>query len=149
MVISGAEIGDRLRTTDLDRDEGVVQVFLDRLAHALATGETRVVSALWETPALVVSDDGVHAVGSREEVEAFFAGAREKYRALGITDTRAEIQSLDWVSQRVARVEVRWPHLDAEGDEVGSESSIYTLRRDDGGELRLRVAVVRGAESLS
>ena len=124
----------------------MVQVYLDRLAHALTTGETRVVSALWETPALVASDDGVHAVGSREEVESFFAGVREQYRARGITDTRAEIQRLDWVSQRVALVEVRWPHLDARGEEVGAESSIYTLRRDDGGDLRLRVAVVRGAE---
>lgn len=42
-------------------------------------------------------------------------------------------------------VEVRWPYLDADGEERGEETSTYTLRRNDRGELRLRVAVMHGA----
>jgi hypothetical protein len=42
-------------------------------------------------------------------------------------------------------VDVRWPYLDAGGNEKGEESSTYTLRTDDTGELKLHVAVMRGA----
>ena len=41
---------------------------------------------------------------------------------------------------------MRWPYLDAQGHELGAETSTYTLRRDGNGRLRLRVAVTHGVE---
>jgi hypothetical protein len=41
-------------------------------------------------------------------------------------------------------VTVRWPYLDGNGDEKGAESSTYTLCRDEDGELKIRVIVMRG-----
>jgi hypothetical protein len=43
-------------------------------------------------------------------------------------------------------VEIRWPHLNAKGREVGAELSDYTLRRDDNGNLRIRSVLMRGVE---
>ena len=88
-------------------------------------------------------------VSSREEIAKFFSGAKEEYNKRGISDTRAEIFGLEWVTDRIVVVDVRWPHLDERGKEKGEESSTYTLRRDDFGDLRLHMALMRGEGSPS
>jgi hypothetical protein len=129
----------------LSQSREEVQDFLDRMARAVTTGDGRSISAMWETPALVLGDDQVMAVSSAKEVEQFFSGAKEQYNARGITDTRPEIVRLDWSTDRIAFVTVLWPYLDASGATHGSETSTYTLRRDDRGQLKLRVAVMHGS----
>jgi hypothetical protein len=121
-----------------------VQSFLDRFARAFTSGDGRATAKMWEVPALVVSDGGLHAVGSAAEVEQFFSGGKEQYTSRGISDTRAEIVRLTWATDRLAIVQVRWPYLDERGEEVGEESSTYTLRRGDDGQLRICVAVLHG-----
>jgi hypothetical protein len=129
----------------MDGRDGGVQTFLDGFARALTTGDGKRIAGMWAVPALVVGDRAVQAVGSLHEVERFFGGAREQYHALGITNTRADIQKLEWLTDRIVLVDVRWPYLDAGGNERGRESSTYLLRKDDTGELRVQVAVMRGA----
>ena len=89
----------------------------------------------------------VQAVGSQDAVEQFFSGAKDEYNAKGITSTRAELQRIEWLTRRIAVVDVRWPWLDAAGVERGEESSTYVLRRDDSGELKLQAALMRGAKA--
>ena len=66
-------------------------------------------------------------------------------------DTRADIVRSEWSSDRIAIVSVRWPLIDRNRREIGYEGSTYTLRRDDGGTLRIRSVVMHGAliENLS
>jgi len=125
-------------------DDRNIQAFLDQFAMALTKGDARTVATMWQTPALVIGDADEHVVQSRDQVEQFFGGARQQYNARGISDTRADIQRLDWLTDRIALVEVRWPHLDAKRNEVGEETSTYLLKRNDSGELMLRVAVMHG-----
>jgi hypothetical protein len=99
---------------------------------------------MWETPALVLSDQEVITVGAASEVEQFFSGAKEQYNARGIVDTRPDIVQLRWPTEKIAIVEVRWPYLDARGHELGEETSTYTLRRNEAGDLKVRVAVMHG-----
>ena len=127
-----------------EQNQQEIQSFLDRMARAITSGDGPAVAALWETPALVVGNDKVMPVSSSNELEQFFGGAKEQYNARGITDTRAEILHLEWPTDRIAIVEVRWPHLDANGEIKGSETSTYTLRRDDDGTLKLRTVVMHG-----
>jgi len=122
-----------------------VQDFLDRLAKAVTGGDIETVVELWQPPAFVLADPEVHAVSSNEEIRQFFGQARERYNEQGIVDTRPEITNLHWPSERIAIVEVRWRYLDAGGREAGEEISTYTLRRNERGELKLRVAVAHGA----
>jgi ketosteroid isomerase-like protein len=131
------------RAADLAHD---VQAFLDRFARALTGGDVHAIAALWETPAFVLGDDDVHDVRAIDEVEQFFGGARQQYRAQGIVDTRAEILHIEALTPRVCSVRVRWPYLDERGRELGAETSSYLLRRDAGGRWRLRVAVLQGVE---
>jgi hypothetical protein len=128
-----------------DDDEADVQELLDRMARALTSGDGRAVASLWETPALVVGDEMLQAVQSADELEAFFGGARAQYNQKGIVDTRAHIVRLSWATPRIAIAQVRWPYLNARGDEIGEETSTYTLRRDPTGVLKICAAVMHGA----
>ena len=131
-------------TAQVDASRQEVQQFFDRFAQALTSGDVPTVVSLWQVPAYVMSDAEIHPVGSPAEIEQFFGGAKQRYNAQGIVSTRAEIAQLQWPTERIAMVEVRWPYLDAHGREVGEESSSYTLRRNDEGELRLCVTVMHG-----
>lgn len=52
---------------------------------------------------------------------------------------------LSEVRDFMALVEVRWPYLDGQGNEVGEEVSTYALRRDETGALKVQVALMQGA----
>ena len=54
-----------------------VQSYMQTFAQALSAGDAKTIATLWDVPALVMSDQGVHAVSTRDEVEAFFSGAKE------------------------------------------------------------------------
>jgi hypothetical protein len=128
---------------DVTRDTSI-QDFLDQLGRALTSGDGAAAAALWAAPALVIGDDMERSIASTDELVAWFGGAQAQYNARGIVGTRAELVRLTWPTERIAIVEVRWPYFDAHGDEIGDETSTYTLRRDDSGVLRLRVAVMHG-----
>lgn len=123
---------------------GEVQDLLDQLAHALVDGDGDAVAALWEVPAFVLGADAVIAVSSRAEIAEFFGGAKAQYNDRGIMTTRADLLDLERIGNRIVIAAVRWPYLDADGHEVGSESADYTLRRDDHGKLKIRSVLMRG-----
>jgi hypothetical protein len=134
----------RTEQTEAEGDDAGVQKFLDTFARALTAGDGRTIATMWDLPALLVWDQGIKAVTERNEVEQFFAGAKDQYNQRGITDTRAQILYLDRVTERIAVAKVRWPYIDARGNEVGEESSTYTLRRGDDGKLKVCVVVMHG-----
>jgi hypothetical protein len=127
-------------------DEDVVRAMLQRFSRAITTGDGPAAAACWDVPALVVSDEGNRAVGSAAEVETFFGGAKEQYNQQGVADTRPEVECIEWHSDRLASVTVRWPYLDAEGKELGrSERSVYLVRVTNQ-EARICMAATLGAE---
>jgi hypothetical protein len=138
-------VSEKRRTGAPMSNREEVDAFLSAFARAVTSGDTAVITALWETPAFVISDEGVRAVSSPKKVEAFFAGAKDQYNAKGIVDTKPEVMRLEWQTDKIATVEVRFPYLDAAGCERGYETSTYVLRRDDTGALRLRTAIMHGA----
>ena len=119
---------------------------LTRLAHAITSGDGRAAAQLWDAPGFIIGADTVMAVSERDQLAALFAGARAQYNAHGVVDTRPDILDEDWLDERLCVVKVRWPYLDALGREVGAEASDYTLRRDPAGQLKLRIAIMRGVE---
>jgi hypothetical protein len=131
---------------DHDEGEAEVQEVLEALARAVTTGNGEGAAECWAVPAFVIGDEHEQAVSSLAGVAQFFGGARELYNARGIGDTRPELQAVDWLGESMALVEVRWPWLNAEGEEAGSETSTYLLKRDRSGELKLRVAMLHGAQ---
>src|SRR5688572_21970737 len=68
-------------------DSSSIQEFLDRFATAMTSGDTEAVSELWEAPAFVIDEQASIAVSSLDDVERFFAGAKDQYNERGITTT--------------------------------------------------------------
>jgi len=133
-------------SAELSERNARVQEYLNRFSRALVAGDGHTIAGMWGIPALVLGDEMVMAVQAPAEVERFFSGARDQYNKAGVTTTHPDITSLRWVTDRMVIVSVRWPYLDDKGNEVGAESSTYTLKRDDHGEFKLHVAVMHGVE---
>ena len=131
-----------------DDDLGV-QEFLNGFAEALTQGDGAAIAEMWETPAFVLGQDMARVVSEQQEVAEFFGGARDQYREIGITNTRAEIVRLDEITDRMVMVRVRWPYLDATGQEMGAETSTYTLARQEKGDWKVRIAVMHGREAVN
>jgi len=122
------------------------QDLFNQLAQALTRGDGARVAMLWETPAIVISDEGVIAIATAAQIAEYFGGAKSQYNVRGIVDTRADIRDLERIGERIVIASVRWPYLDAAGKTVGAESSDYTLRRDDAGALKIRGVLMHGVE---
>jgi hypothetical protein len=94
---------------------------------------------------MMLGDQDVRSVSSRDELARFYQSAREEYTAQGITGTRPEVRNLTWLTRELALVEVRWPWLTEHRVEKGSETSTYVLRRDERGTLQIQVALGHGS----
>jgi hypothetical protein len=123
-------------------DDAQVDALLEAVASAVTTGNGRGAAECWAVPAFVVGAGHELVVASLDDVADHFGHAREQYNARGIGDTRPDVQWLEWIGEDLALVEVRWPWLDAQGEEHGSETSTYLLKRDSSGAMKLRVAVM-------
>ena len=123
-----------------------VQHFLDRFAAAVTHGDGEAATQLWQVPALAIGDGMMMEMDSDEQVAKLFGSGKEQYNAKGITDTRADIVGLEDLTPKVVLVTVRFPWIDKEGNEIGGETSTYTLKRDTTGALRVRASVMLGAE---
>ena len=126
------------------REQASVQAYLDKYSEAMTSGDTRTLTKLWGVPAFVIGAMEARVVQSEDEVEQFFAGAKDMYNARGIVGTRAEIIDLDWISDDLVIAKVRWPYLDQNERVLGEEISSYTLLRGENGSFKLRVATMRG-----
>jgi hypothetical protein len=128
----------------LDRDSSVRRFFA-RYEAALASCDSYELSQMWSAPAFVIGDDGANAIGSVHEVERFFDGTRRERDALGISGTRADVVRIEWPTEHIAVVDVRFPYRTNEGAEVGEELSRFVLLREPSGAFKLRMALLRGA----
>ena len=124
------------------RDE--IEALLQQFADALTAGDGAAAATYWHVPVFLMGDDHEHVVTHASEVASFFGGAKAQYQARGIADTRPEIVSLDWLTERTALVTVRWPWLDDRGRQIGEEASTYLVKAGPGGTLKLRAAIMHG-----
>lgn len=127
----------------------LAQEFFRHFAKALTDSDTESIMNMWAVPAFVVSETTSMVVKTREEVGDFFAGAAEEYNEKGIFEAIPDIQSIQWVTPNIALVDVRWPYIDRGGQELGEESSVYTLRMEDHGALKIHAVIMKGATPLS
>jgi hypothetical protein len=133
----------------MPEDDLGIMAFLQGFAEVLTEGDTDGIAAMWETPAMVIADEFVQGLESKEELANLFAGAREHYNSIGITNTRPEIVRVDEITDRLVVVHVRWPWIDDDGHQMGAENSTYTRGRDSAGDWKIRLAIMHGAEALN
>ena len=123
-----------------------VRTFLEAYGRALSERNLRGVSAAWETPALVLSDEGAIHVESAKQIEDFFGAARRQYTERGIVTTKPEIAKVEWLTEKMVQVRARWLLITANKERKGEELAVYVLRRDDQNKWRIRVAITVAGE---
>jgi hypothetical protein len=109
------DLSDRAGGSVMNPTDEHVRRFLVRYGEALAAGDLKTISGCYAVPALVLSDAGSVPIAARQEIEAAFDGAAERYRALGLVDIRPILVTSEALSERLLSVDVRWEYLDEQG----------------------------------
>ena len=129
-----------------------VQAFLERFTACMTSGDGDGVVQCFELPSLIVMSDPKYGqsqvLQEPQKLSSFFTQAPDMYAQKGIATTIPDIESLDWLSDALGLVTVRFPYIDADGNDLGdSERSLYVLRRDNNGELAICAAITLGTDS--
>ena len=123
----------------------LVQQFFRDFSQALTEGDIASIKKCWALPSYVVGNAMQMVVKSEVEVERFFTGLKEQYSRRGIMEAIPDIESIQWLTEKIALVGVRWPYFDRFGKEIGEESSCYTLKIMPDGSLKIACTVMQGS----
>jgi hypothetical protein len=115
--------------------------FLVRYGEALAVGDLKAISGCYAIPSLVLSDAGSVPIAAREEIEAAFDGAPERYRAQGLVGLRPTLVASEALSERLLSVDVRWEYLDEQGRSAQQNGYRYVLRLQDVASPKIQVVI--------
>jgi hypothetical protein len=115
--------------------------FLVRYGEALSAGDLKAISDCYAIPALVLSDAGSVPIAAREEIEAAFDGAAERYRAQGLVGLRPTLVASEALSERLLSVDVRWDYLDEQGRSTQQNGYRYVLRLQDEASPKIQVVI--------
>jgi hypothetical protein len=115
--------------------------FLVRYGEALAVGDLKAISGCYAIPSLVLSDAGSVPIAAREEIEAAFDGAAERYRAQGLVGLRPTLVASEALSERLLSVDVRWEYLDKQGRSAQQNGYRYVLRLQDVASPKIQVVI--------
>ena len=115
--------------------------FLLRYGEALSAGDLKAISSCYAVPSLVLSDEGSVPIAAREEIEAAFDGAAERYRAQGLVAVRPTLVASEALSERLVSVDVRWDYLDEQGRSAQQNGYRYVLRLEDEASPKIQVVI--------
>jgi ketosteroid isomerase-like protein len=122
------------RTTEgATPDRAGIEGFFVRYGEAVSAGDLKVISSCYAVPAIVLSDAGSIPISTREEIEAAFDGAAERYRAQGMVAARPTVVAVENLTEKLVFADVRWDYLDEEGGSAERNSYRYVLRLEEAG----------------
>ena len=107
----------------------------------MAAGDLKVISGCYALPALVLSDEGSVPIAARQEIEAAFDGAAERYREQELVDLRPTLVASEALSERLLSVDVRWKYLDEQGRSAQQNGYRYVLRLQDEASPKIQVVI--------
>jgi hypothetical protein len=125
----------------MDPTDEHLRGFLTRYGEALSAGDLKAISGCYAVPALVLSDAGSVPIAAREEIEAAFDGAAERYRAQGLVEVRPTLLASETLSERLVSVDVRWDYLDEQGRSEQQNAYRYVLRLEDESSPKIQVVI--------
>jgi ketosteroid isomerase-like protein len=122
------------RTTEgATPDRAGIEGFFVRYGEAVSAGDLKAISGCYAVPAIVLSDAGSIPISTREEIEAAFDGAAERYRAQGMVVARPTVVAVENLTEKLVFANVRWDYLDEEGGSAERNSYRYVLRLEEAG----------------
>ena len=120
-----------------------INTLLKQLGDALTAGDTKAAATCFDTPALILSDSGATAIGTRKEVEQMFEGATSWSHSQGLVKTKPRGAKVRKLSPTLSEVDVEWPSYDGKGKEQQTEQSHYIVFAPKGADPKIRVAMSR------
>lgn len=124
--------------------DSVVHRFFADFGAALTTGDIEKIKNCWGSPAFILGNSIQLVIKTEEDIARFFSGTRVQYTRRGIFEAIPEIESIQWLTPKIALVGVRWPYLGRDGEDLGEESSCYTLKMDTKNVLHIYSVVMQG-----
>ena len=122
-----------------------LEAFFARYGEALTTGDPSAIADCHAVPALDLSDDGSAPIASREQIEAAFRGAAERYRAQGLVAVRPVLVASEAITEHLVSADVHWDYLDDRGNRARQEGYRhdyrYVLRLDEKAGPRIQVVI--------
>jgi hypothetical protein len=134
-------LSDRAGGTTMNPTDEHLRRFLVRYGEALSAGDLKAISGCYAVPSLVLSDTGSVPITAREEIEAAFEGAAERYRAQGLVAIRPTLVASESLSERLVWVDVRWEYLDEQGRSAQQNGYRYVLRLEEEASPRIQVVI--------
>ena len=115
-------------------DRTRLEGFFVRYGEAVSDGDLEAISACYAVPSIVISDEGAIPIATREEVEAAFDGAAERYRARGMVAARPTVVAAEALTEKLVSADVRWDYVDEGGGRSAEQNGCrYVLRLEDVG----------------
>lgn len=108
-----------------------VQAFFDEYAEALLSLSAERISAFYQTPLAIYSDENTQTVSESDEVSAFWKEGIKPYKAQNIDKAIPTILSEEQLSKTIFISKVRWNNYDKSGKEVSKETNFYILSQQD------------------
>jgi hypothetical protein len=134
-------MSDRAGGSVMNPTDEHLRRFLVRYGEALAAGDLRTISGCYVVPALVLSDAGSVPIAARQEIEAAFDGAAERYRAQGLVGIRPTLLAWEALTERLLCADVRWDYLDEQGRSAQQSGYRYVLRLENEATLKIQVVI--------
>ncbi len=127
--------------------ESRIKEFLESYGKAMTKGDVESLSNMWAYPSLVVGEQMSFAVTSPTQAKNFFSQAKVQYNRKGIRHTHPVLEGLEWPTQHIALAWVRWPYTQDNNSAHFSESTMYTLRCEESGAVKILQALMKGTEA--
>ena len=107
----------------------------------MSAGDLKAISGCYVVPCLVLTDTGCVPIAAREEIEAAFDGAAERYRPQGLVAVRPTLVASEALSDKLVSVDVRWDYLDEAGRSAQQNGYRYVLRLEDEASPKIQVVI--------
>lgn len=107
------------------------QLFFDRFAKALLSGDPGSLAAYYEPRSLYVSPDGSESFVDHEEIDALTAEHQAYYRRIGASRVSAEVLEHRGFAQSLTLVDVNLQFSTATNSNIAETVSTFVLRTSE------------------
>ena len=118
-----------------------INEFFEGYADALERFDTKRMSLHYSIPCTFISDDSTNLFTEASKLEGLFNQGTGFYKQFGIAHARPEIWSKRPISDRVARVKLRWQYYDALNQPIYNCDFLYILKLDKNSQWRIEMSV--------
>jgi hypothetical protein len=152
MLDSSRVAGDAI-SSRAPADSDAIGAALVAFFELIAARDYPTAAGLWDVPALILGDDHVHGPMSSAHLARLLAEAALAPTSVpsgsGAASSEApspesvHLEPVQWISERVALVNARWPEGRLGGFLQGVESTTFMLRIDEYGAPKIRGVLLR------